>query len=392
MYIKKSKVVIWTIAIVLITSILTVCAVNPFGIANIGKFLKLSYTSKLFEFMYYKDVDLGNAAEMAIAGIPASVDDPYTGYMWGEEALEYIENVSGSFCGVGLYIQSDDDNIISVLSAIPGGPAEAQGITSGDKILKIDNQPYTGEELTEAANYMRGEEGSEVTLTIRSADDGSVRDVTLIRSEVEIECVSGEMLQNGIGYIRLTQFTENSSQKLAEKCHALKDEGMTSLIIDLRNNPGGLLDEAVAISSLFVPEGELVTFTLDKFDTKEEFFSLGVSADDKITLPLAVLINGDSASASEVLTGALRDHSLATIIGEKSFGKGVVQSVIPIGEGLLTVTVSSYYTPSGASIHGEGITPDIIVEMAPEKAFYLDKLEHSDDEQLQAAIKHLKSK
>ncbi len=393
MYIKKSKLILGIIGIIVITAIITVGALNPFGIANLGNFLKLSYASKLLNIFYYEDVDLKNASEMAIAGVAASTGDPYTGYIWGDAAVQYLEDVEGNYCGVGLYIEWDtEENLISVVSAIAGGPAEAAGIGTGDKILKLDGTAYSGEEMSEAANYMRGEEGTEVVLTIRSAIDGKERDITLVRSAIEIESVSGKMLGDSIGYISMTQFTENVSAKLAAECARLKESGMQALILDLRNNPGGLLNEAISAASLFVPEGDVITYTLDKFETREEYLSEKVPEDAKIKLPVVVLINQGSASASEVLTGALRDYGLATIIGEKSYGKGVVQSVIGVGDGIMTITVARYYSPKGVCIHGEGIRPDILVEMDPEKTARLTSLDPTDDEQLIAAVEHLNNR
>lgn len=390
MYIKKSKLIIGITAIILVTIIITVCVLNPFGIANIGNFLKLSYASKLLNFLYYEDLDLKNASEMAIAGVAASAGDPYTGYIWGDDASKYLENVEGNYCGVGLHIEWDiEENLISVVSAIAGGPAEAAGIGTGDKILKLDGIAYSGEEMSEATSYMRGEEGTEVVLTIRSAIDGKERDVTLIRSEIEIENVSGKMLGDSIGYISITQFTENVSAKFVAECSKLKDNGMKALIIDLRNNPGGLLDEAIAAASLFVPDGDVITYTLDKFETREDYLSEGVPEDAKLKIPIAVLINQGCASASEALTGALRDYGLATVIGEKSYGKGVVQSVIDMGGDVMTITVARYYSPNGVCIHGVGIEPDVLVEMDPEKAARLTSLDPTDDEQLLAAVEYL---
>ena len=390
MYIKKSRLILGIIAIVLATVIITAATLNPFGIANLGNFLKLSYATKLLNIFYYEDVDLENASEMAIAGMAASTGDPYTGYVWGDDAQHYLEDVEGSYCGVGLYIEWDTkENLISVISAIAGGPAEAAGIGTGDKILKLDGTVYSGEEMSEAAAYMRGQEGTEVVLTICSAVDGKERDVPLIRSKIEIDSVSGKMFGDNIGYISITQFTENAGVRLAEEYGELKDAGMKALILDLRNNPGGLLDEAISAASLFVPEDEIVTYTLDKFENRVEYFSEGASVVNRAEVPIVVLINQGSASASEVLTGALRDYGLVTVIGERSYGKGVVQSVLPVGDGLMTITVARYYSPNGLCIHGMGIEPDIVVEMAPEKAARLTSLEPTEDEQLMAAIKHL---
>lgn len=389
MFIKKSKLIIYAIILVVITSIVSVVMVNPFG-GNIIGLLKLSYATKLLDALYYEDVDIVEAGNMAIAGAAASTGDPYTGFIWGDEAEQYLEDVEGNYCGVGLYIENDiDENLISVVSPIAGSPAEEAGIATGDKILMIDGQTYTGMQISEASDYMRGEEGTDVTLTIRAAIDGTTRDVSLTRSKIVIESVSSEMLENSIGYISITQFTEDMSDNLEKQLKKLKKEGMTSLIIDLRNNPGGLLDEAIDAISLFVPENEIITYTLDKYEDRKDFYS---SDCEKYTLPIAILINGGSASASEVLTGALNDYDIATVIGEKSYGKGVVQSVVPVFDGIMTVTTARYFTPNGVCIHGEGIEPDIEIELSPEKTIRLSDLPYEEDVQLQAAVSHLINK
>ena len=386
MYIKKSELICGAVAIMLMTAIITFCVLNPFGIENSLGFLKFFYMSRMVEAMYYEEIDRAEAAEMAIAGVAASTGDPDTMYLWGDVAEQYMEELGGNYCGVGLYIEWDmEEDLISVVSAIAGGPAEAAGITTGDKILKIDGQSYAGSQLSEASSYMKGEVGTEVVLTIRSAVDNKERDITLVRSEITIENVTSEMIGGDIGYISMTQFTENVSDHFAEKYHNLQEDGAKSLIIDLRNNPGGLLDEAVKTAEIFVPNGEIVTYTLDKYENCNEFFSDGIS-DKKPDMPIVVLMNEGSASASEVLSGALRDYEIATIVGEKSYGKGIVQSAMSMGDSMLSVTIARYYTPNGVCIHGEGIEPDIKVEMDPEKSARLSSLEMPDDEQLQAAI------
>ena len=392
MYIKKSRLIVGAIAIVIITAVLTVCVVNPFGFTQAAEFFKFAASTKMIRSNYYEDIDAGEAANMATAGVAASTGDPYTNYLWGDMATKYMEEVEGNYCGVGLYIECDtDENLISVVSAIAGSPAEAEGITTGDKILKIDDKQYAGTELSEAASYMRGEEGTDVTLTVRNASDRKEREVTLKRSRIEIESVSSKMLDGKIGYISMTQFIENVTEKFAEQSAALEQQGMRALIVDLRNNPGGLLDEAIGVASLFVPMGETITYTLDKHNNKEMFKSVAVDGKEKkISVPVVILVNGGSASASEVLTGALSDHGIATVIGEKSYGKGIVQSVFNVGDdSLISVTVARYFPPDGICIHGEGIEPDVKVEMDAEKAARLSTLPLSEDTQLLAAIDYL---
>ena len=235
---------------------------------------------------------------------------------------------------------------------------------------------------------MRGEEGTDVTLTIRTAADGQTKDVKLTRGRIELESVSGEMLDNNIGYISITQFTENVSQKVGQKCREFKD--MKGLIIDLRNNPGGILDEGVNTAGLFLNDGDVVTYTLNKRGKREDYKVDKGETGRTYDVPIVILINGGSASASEVMTGALSSYKKATIIGEKSYGKGIVQSVMGMGnDGILSVTVARYYTPDGECIHGTGIEPDIKVEMDAEKTARLSALDKSQDDQLKAAIDYL---
>ena len=377
MYIRKTHLIVISIILIIVTAVISVTAVNPFGIKNLDKFIKFSITSKLLQHQYYQDIALDEAAEMSILGFTAATNDPYTSYIWGDDMISYLEQLEGNYCGVGLYIENDtEENLISVASAIEGGPAFEAGIKSGDKILMIDGKNYAGTELSEAASYMKGEENTEVTLTIRRAETNDVNDITLIRRNIEIDTLSSKMLEKNIGYIKMTQFTEGVSEKLLTELHNLKEDGMQGLILDLRDNPGGLLNEAVSCASIFVPTDKIITYTLNKNERKEEFLSIET---DKISIPMVILLNGGSASASEVLSGALRDYELATIIGEKSFGKGVVQSVIPIGfDAMLTVTNSTYYSPSGKCIHNSGIQPDIEI-----------KLLENTDNQLDAAVEFL---
>lgn len=329
---------------------------------------------------------------MAIAGVAASVGDPYTRYLWGSNAMSYMENIEGNYCGVGLYIENDtEENLISVVSPISGGPAAEAGITTNDKILKIDGEVYTGEQLDEASSYMKGEEGTEVELTVRKASDKSEQTIKLTRSKIEIETVTAEVLDGSTGYIKLTQFTDGVSEKFNEKLKVLKNKEISSLIIDLRNNPGGILDEAIAIASCFVKNGETVTYTLNKNGERREYRAeqtedTQVISDTKII----ILTNEGSASASEVLAGAMRDLGLAKTLGEKTYGKGIVQTVMQLGrDGILSVTTDRYYTPGGVCIHGVGIKPDYECEMSAEKTAYLTTLDKADDDQLKEALRLL---
>lgn len=391
--IKKSKLITIVIITVIITAVVTTGIVNPFGFTEFEKLLKFNAAVKIIENAFYEDIDKDEETEMAIAGVAASTGDPYTRYLWGNDAKQYMENVEGNYCGVGLYIESDtSENLISVVSPIAGSPADEQGIVSGDKILKIDGKDYTGEQLDEAASYMRGEEGTEVELTIRQIADGKERTFKLMRSKIEIDTVSGKMLDDNIAYIKLTQFTDGAAEKFNTKLKELNGNHPESLIIDLRNNPGGILPEAIAIAGSFVNTDEIVTYTLNKDGDRKDYRA--EHSDDSVfikDIPIIILTNSGSASASEVLSGALRDLGIAKTLGEKTFGKGIVQTVMGIGtSGILTVTTDRYYTPKGVCIHGVGIEPDYSVEMSDEKTSRLTTLDESEDDQLKEAIKILK--
>lgn len=239
---------------------------------------------------------------------------------------------------------------------------------------------------------MRGEEGTEVELTIRQISDGKERTVKLMRSRIEIDTVSGKMLDGNIAYIKLTQFTDGAAEKFNAKLKELNDNHPESLIIDLRNNPGGILPEAISIAGSFVNTDEIVTYTLNKDGDRKDYRA--EHSDDSAfikDIPIIILTNSGSASASEVLSGALRDLGIAKTLGEKTFGKGIVQTVMGIGtSGILTVTTDRYYTPKGVCIHGVGIEPDYSVEMSDEKTARLTTLDASEDDQLKEAIKILK--
>lgn len=390
MHIKKSVLIICSVLLIITTSFLTIAAVNPFGIENIDEFLKFSIISKVIKNLYYEDMDMTEAANTAIEGVAVSTGDPYTNYMWGDTAKEYIEETEGSYCGVGLYIEYDTkNNLISVVSAIAGSPAEAAGITTGDKILGLDGTQYQGSQLSEAASYMKGEEGTEVTLTVLSAANGTTNDITLVRSKIEIPSVSGEIIDNNIGYISLTQFTDGVSDKFRTLYKELQ-KNADGMIIDLRNNPGGILQEATQIASLFIKKDDIITYTEDKNGDKTEYVS---SAEDSVDtdMPIIILTNGGSASASEVLTGALKDYKLATQIGEKTYGKGIVQNVLSLGDSVISVTTSRYFTPNGVCIHGTGLEPDIEVTMDAEKSAKISTLTTAEDTQLSAAIENIKN-
>lgn len=390
MYIKKSVLVVCAIILVIATALVAIGIVNPFGFANYGDFFRFSVISNTIKNMYYKDVNPSDYADSAIEGFAQGTGDPYTNYIYGDESQEYMEDVSGSFEGIGVYIENNaDDNTITVVSAIAGTPAEEAGLVCGDKILKVSGVPYSGEQINEAVKNMKGQRGTTVDIQVLKADTGETVDLTIERRQIDVKTVNGKILDGtNIGYISISQFTETTGTDFDSELKSLTDSGANSLILDLRNNPGGYLDAAVHVASNFVKTGDTVVYTLDRKEKREDYFSEG----KQLYIPVVVLINQGSASASEIVTGALKDYGLAYVIGEKSYGKGIVQTVFETGDNIVSVTTASYYTPNGTCIHEIGIEPDLTVSMELSKYAELDRLAPADDEQLSAAIEYLHSK
>lgn len=335
--------------------------------------------------IYDGPIDEAELLEGAIKGMVNSLGDPYSQFYNAEEYSRLNSDSSGKFVGVGIQITVTEDEIV-VVSPIDGSPAKEAGIQSGDAIIRIDGKVYTGSDLDDAVDYMRGEAGQPVTLTIRR--DGEELDFTIIRREITTKSVRFEMLAGDIGLVTVTQFTQNVDRDFKEALDELKADGARGYIVDLRGNPGGYLNESVRLASNFVEEGKVIVSTMDKNKNKQEDRSIG---GDYIGTPLVVLIDMGSASASEVVAGALRDHDAAVLVGEKSYGKGIVQSImdLPDGEGL-KLTVAAYYSPNGTNIHQIGIKPDITVAM-PEDLTAQNYTQEKDT-QLQKAIEVLTQK
>lgn len=336
-------------------------------LSSVGDTDRYKYLFALRDLIYAKydgEIDDQKLLEGAMKGMAAAVKDPYTVYMTADEYKSFMESSQGSFYGIGAQLGVRDDKV-TIIAPIEGSPAEKAGLKAGDVILKVDDYEVVDTNTEEVVSRVRGEEGQSVKLTIQR-DDKDIFEVEIVRAEIKNESVKGEMLDEDTAYIQITTFSdEEVSQKFTDKINELKAEGMKKLVLDLRGNPGGYLNECVNIASHFIKEGEIVTYTIDKYDQKVVSKSKG---GDLLGMPLVVLVDGGSASASEVVTGALRDHKAATIIGTTTFGKGIVQQLIelPDNEGGLKVTTSKYYTPDGENIHGTGITPDIVVEIPQE--------------------------
>jgi carboxyl-terminal processing protease len=300
--------------------------------------------------------------------------DPYSQYMDAEEYQGMKDDTAGSFGGIGIVI-SMKDGLLTVVSPMEDTPGFRAGILSGDIIVEVAGQETREMGLSESVKLMRGAPGTEVQIKTLRPSTHEVKDITITREEISVVSVKDvKTVQDGIGYIRITQFNEPTGGRLREELEKLSDEGLTGLVLDLRGNPGGLLTAAAEVAELFLPRGELIVFTKGREADMENrlFKSSGLTHYTARDFPMVILVNGGSASASEIVAGALQDHKRAMLVGEKTFGKGSVQSLLPLEDGsAIKLTTAKYYTPSERVIHEKGIDPDYVVEMPMEDLFLL---------------------
>ncbi|MCD8125794.1 MAG: S41 family peptidase [Lachnospiraceae bacterium] len=338
---------------------------------------KLAEINALIDSVFIFDVDEDQMMDSLLAGYLAGLDDDYSVYYTAEEYEEEMTDSDGSYVGIGVAVQQDTTTmVITVLTVYEGSPAEESGIEKGDVLQAVDGTDITQEELSDVVNRIRGEEGTEVTVTVLR--DGETLDFTITRKSVDKVTVEYEMLEDGIGYILLTEFDNVSVSQMEEAIEALREEGMEKLILDLRDNPGGLLTSVVSIADLFLPETNIF-YSEDKQGNQTNYDS---SAEQLCTEELVVLVNGNSASASEVLAGSLKDNDRATLVGTQTFGKGIVQTFYQLSDGSgIKLTTAHYFTPNGTDIHGVGIEPDLVVE---------DDEDTETDEQLEAALEAIR--
>ena len=332
---------------------------------------------------YVDEIDQSEGMDSAINGLLQSLD-PYSSYMSPEIFQEMQTETSGEFGGLGIEV-SMEAGVVKVITPIDDTPASKAGIKAGDYIVKIDNVQVQGKSLSEAVDLMRGLVGTDIELTVRRRGVKKALTFNITREIIEVQSVKSDLLENNIGYIRLTSFNDNSSDQIKKKIKKLKEnENLKAFILDLRNNPGGLLTQAIKISDFFLDNGEIVsTKSRKKSENRKWFARKGDITDGKT---LVVLINYGSASASEIVAGALKDHKRAIILGENSYGKGSVQSIIPLkNKGAIRLTVAKYYLPSGKSISEVGVRPDIEVNEEGDDF----RIKTDTDNQLNYAIKLL---
>ena len=342
---------------------------------------KIKMIERLIKKNYYKDVDEETLADGIYRGMLDSLGDPYSEYYSAEDLKEVRESNEGIYYGIGAYVSLDTDLKLAVISGIISGtPAEEAGLQEGDLIYKVDGQDVTGMTTSEVVTLIRGEEFTTVDLTL--IRDGETVEYTVERRKVESPTVHYEMLENNIGYIQITEFDDVTTDQFTEAMAVLKGQGMQALILDLRSNGGGNLSTCIDIANQLLPKG-IVVYTEDKYGNREEYTCDGKRKFDK---PMVVLVNGYSASASEILTGAIKDYGIGTIMGTTTYGKGIVQQIMSLKDGTaVKMTISKYYTPKGNYIHDIGIEPDIEVEFDSD-AYKKDKT----DNQLDAAKEQIK--
>lgn len=345
---------------------------------------KMKFLEKKVEDDFLYKVDKEKLRQGELKGMVASLGDPYSEYLTLEDFDALAEQTNGKFFGIGVSVSSNEEGQILVIAPIKDTPAEKVGIKTGDLIIKVNGEPVSGNDLQAAVAKIKGDKGTSVKITIYRPSTKETKDIDVKRDEIKLETVISNTIKD-LGYIGITQFNDNTYDEFTKALNNLKEKNVKGLIIDLRGNPGGTVDSVEKIANELLPEGTIVSAKNRDgqvvFDYKSD--------KEYVNLPMAVLINGGSASASEILAGAIRDFKMGTLIGEKSFGKGIVQSVFPFPDGSgLKITTSEYFTPSGENIHKKGIKPDIEVKL-PENVKGIGIEYLNTDSQLKKAIEVL---
>ena len=396
---KTYKVIMLVILVAFITFILTTIGMYKyFTGTGFGKSLvsssnanneianELNKYKKIIDKYYLGDVDEEKLKEGAIKGYIEGLGDKYSEYISKEDMEDYMADTTGNFVGIGIYmVQDTKSNKIMVLSPIKGGPAEKAGIQPGDYIISVDDVDYAGDQMSVAANKIKGEAGT--TVKIKILRDSETKEYELKREKITVNPVEGKVLDNNIGYLEFSSFDDGTAEEFKNKYEELQKQGITSLIIDLRNNGGGIVKEALEIADYILNKDDVILYEVDKNDKETVEKSTN---DPIINMPIVVLTNGNTASSSEILAGALKDHGKATIVGEKTYGKGVIQQLLTLPDGSgLKITSEEYLTPNKTKINGIGIEPDEQISL-PDTVKNVLNVEEKDDTQLQKAIEILK--
>lgn len=350
---------------------------------------KITEIETLVQKYYLNEIDTEQVENYLYKGMIAGLDDAYAAYYTKEEYQSMMDSTNGSYYGIGVEMsQNMTTGIITITRVFEGSPAEEAGLLPGDVIYKVQDTEVTGEDLTKVVSMVKGAEGTTVPISVAREEESDYLTFDVERRTIEISTVEHRMLDGNIGYISIASFDDVTVNQFLTALEDLENQGETALIIDLRNNGGGLVSSAGSILDRLLPEG-LIVYTEDKYGNREELKS---DAENYFGKPLAVLVNGNSASASEIFAGAIKDYGIGTLVGTQTFGKGIVQKVYPLSDGTaVKLTVSKYYTPKGNNIHGIGIAPDVEVELDADVANAITIPEEKDN-QLQKAVEILTEK
>lgn len=366
-------------------------AQEPVNFENVTK--KLEQIQDIIDkkYLFEEKIDTSEEEAGIYQGFLSGLNDPYAVYYTPDELTSFLDETNGSYCGIGALVsQNVQTGVSTIVRVFEGSPAEEAGILPGDALYKVDGTEVIGMDLSLLVNnYVKGEEGSQLTITVYRENSDEYKDITLTRRPIDVQTVSGKMLDEEIGYISVAEFDRVTADQFRSKIEELQDEGMKRLIIDLRNNPGGEVTTVVSMADYILKDGGRILTVANKKGTEETY-----DAEDghSLEIPMVVLVNGNSASASEVFTGAMKDYGVATIVGTKTFGKGIVQTLMPLSDGsAIKLTTDHYYTPNGNDIHGKGIEPDVEVELDEEAAQEVVIPEEKDN-QLQKAVEVVKEK
>ncbi|MGN1266823.1 MAG: S41 family peptidase, partial [Dorea sp.] len=345
---------------------------------------KLETIKYLIDEKYLGEVDEEKLEQGIYEGYVEGLEDPYSVYFDEEDTKALLETTSGEYSGIGAVLSQDlNTGICTIVQVYEGSPAEKANLKEEDILYKVGDMDVTGMDLSEIVTYIKGEKGTEVDITVLRGEKAEEITVTVVRDTIEVTTVKYQMLEDHIGYLSVTEFDEVTYEQYKNALTELENQGIEGLIVDLRGNPGGSLEVVCNIVDLMVPEG-LIVYTEDKEGNREEHKS---DEEHQFTKPLAVLVNGYSASASEIYAGAIQDYGIGEIVGTQTYGKGVVQQLFDLKDGTsLKLTVSEYFTPNGRNIHGEGITPDVECE------YERDEENQEADNQLDEAVKVVKEK
>ncbi|WZL72141.1 S41 family peptidase [Clostridiaceae bacterium 35-E11] len=402
--ISKKRIFTGAFILVLITGLLTFTLTNVFAL-SVGEKVIISKDeydyyknlNKTYEKMlslkgfikenYYQPVDESKMEDGIIKGLFESLGDPYSVYMDKKEFENFMTHTKGTYGGIGVIMTPGKDGFITVVSPIEDTPGEKAGMQSGDKIVKVNDKEVTAEKLDEAVAMIKGQPGTKVNLTIMRPGKKEPFVVELTREEIRLKTVKSKIIEDEIGYIKITMFDEQTSEDFLDQLEEIERQNIKGLVIDLRNNPGGLLSECVKIADKLLGK-QVIVYTQDNAGNRKYEKSNG----KKVDYPYVILVNQGSASASEILSGAVKDTKSGTLIGTTTFGKGLVQSVKALDDGTgFKLTTAQYFTPKGTYIHGKGIEPDIVVEIPEELAERID-ITDEEDVQLQKGIEVLNQK